>query len=265
MNKFQKLIFLAAAIGFIILFIHDRYLQYQLNNPKNQPKSQLTSIPVSTVAKVVKTYTDTSGRHHEVISKNNTTITEAQTRLKGTVGILDTAAIALDIQAKKIDQVTKANFELKKENLTLKAERDSLKKKTIYHYQDGHLNLTETKLDSSLNITANYTFNSDLNWVDYSKRSWFLGSKRSFTDIYSDSPNITIKGVNRVTIEHPLSQFGVRLRLSSRYDFYNSTFNVGPGAEISINNFDIKGYYYYHFTPSIWRPVIGVDYNIIKF
>lgn len=243
---------------------------------KEEAQQKLTIIgkdTIKTSVEPVKIYTDSMGEKHVVIAGDANKVAQKNINTigEGTVKLLDSAALALNLSIgdrDKITQLTKIVTETTGENILLKRTIDSLNGKvvTLYKYKDKYLDLTVSKTDTGNNLTADYKFNDDITYVDYLKKKWFLGVNHSFTDLYSTNPNTTIKGVSRLTIEHPLSTFGLRLKTSGAYNFQNKELSVGPGMELDFGNkIDASFLYLRNLSNNIWIPVIRLDYNLINF
>lgn len=258
-------------ITFGILYINN------LREKLKDSEDKITALTVrdnKAVAKIVKTYTDTSGRAHTVIERDANKVTEKALKDGAvSVGILDTASKALKIAKEQIDQLTNVNFQLSQNNLSLRRSvdkevirNDSLKKQVSSYYKDKFLNMSIIT-DSLGNQSASYSVYANLKWIDYHKKKIpVIGQNFYYTDFWSDNPNLKLVGnLQRVTIEHATKNFGLKIKASSIYNFKTKQLLPGAGAQISLNRFDISGFYNYDFNLNQSIPTLRVDYNIATF
>lgn len=267
MNTATKIVlgafgFLLIVIGLMAWRIH--YLNEKIDNPK----LLISQTSISTNVKPISTYKDSMGQNHVVISGTANTIKDVELKKAnvGTIKLLDTIGLALRLSLKdkeKLDQVTQVNLVLSQSNLRLQKKVDSLTKVVSYSYKDKYITLNVIPKDSSM--IANYNVHAKIDWVDYSKKKWLLGEKIQYTDIFSDNPNILIGDLQRVTIKHDPSTFGLRFKASSSYGFKSGNINLGPGLELDFGRINVSGYYFRNLNQNQWTPVVRLDYNILNF
>ncbi|MDM1138896.1 hypothetical protein [Empedobacter sp. R132-2] len=200
---------------------------------KSTEKEQQFNDLVSTGAKatVIKEYIRDSIEHvvyqDRVIPDN-----EAAKRLALSKSYADSLEKALKISLNKIDQVTKVNAELKAKVQLKPNEANNLV------YQDRWLKLNYNQ--DSNQVAVNYDVG--LNIARYSDKSWFLGKKTNYIDVYSDDPRVTIKGLQTFRVEEKKeSPFSVGVQLG--YGIYQqnnqikTTPYVGLGLNLKLFNF----------------------------
>lgn len=205
------------------------FKQYNENKERQvQYKELLTS---SGKNEVVKEYIRDSIKHTVFVEKKIKD-TELEKRLAITSQYADSLATALQISISQIKQVTKVNAEL---DATLKLVNQEDGTVT---YQDKYLSLLYKPQEQLLDLN----YKVKLNVARYSKRTWILGPKESYIDIYSDDPRVTIKGLNSFTLqEKSQRRFGI---------------GVSTGYAVAINNNQL-----------VTQPYIGVglNYNVLNF
>src|SRR5690606_24687869 len=97
-----------------------------------------------------------------------------------------------DIREGRVKGYTQTIGQLSDENILLKQEIDQLTRDTSYRYQDEYLSLGFQKRNDTLMIGSfKYDFNFET--MQYWDRDWFLGRKKSYTNIWSKDPRVTIK------------------------------------------------------------------------
>lgn len=142
----------------------------------------------NTIVDTLVIYKDANSANHALIKYNP----EAKQELKNAISkefysyTTDTLAPALQIAQKEIDRLIRINAKLK--GIIEATSKDTVEKKTIY---EGPYMKIVTINDSA----AQYSYNAELNFIDYHKKSGFLGRDLYYTDISSPDTSFTIYGV----------------------------------------------------------------------
>lgn len=157
---------------------------------------------------------------------------ETAKRLAISKSYADSLEKALNISLNKIDQVTKVNAKLKA-NVVLQPDQAN-----NLVYQDKWLKLDLNKDSNQLGLS----YDVGLNIVRYSDKTWLLGKKKSFIDIYSDDPRVKILGLQTFRVEEKKkSPFGIGVSIG--YGIFNqdnqlkTTPYVGVGLNYNLINF----------------------------
>lgn len=182
-------------------------------------------------------------------------------------GIIDTTAMALNIQKNQIQQLTIINSSLKADNLKAERTLDSLKKE-VFTYSDKYVKLKFNPADTTkkTDATFDFSYNATLNSVQYWKRKFpIIGAKKSYIDIWSEDKRTTINSVKRLTIEQKAPEFGLRLQLRSIYSLTSHKLYAGPGVSFDFNRYSLLGYSYYNFSNNTWQYSVGINYDLIRF
>jgi chemotaxis signal transduction protein len=267
MNKLSSIIIGTLALGLVAAIAFGLYERKQRYKAETQTAS--TQKVVSQAAKIIDHYIDSSKRNHVVISADSNQLEEKWykngTAISG--GIVDTVTAALNIAKKQLQEVTQIASQTKADKLQALKTIDSLKQVT-YYYKDRYLQLAYRPArtgDTTDNGQFDFKYNDSLNVVQYWKKDWFLGSKKSYIDIYSNDPRTSINGVKRLVVKQEQPTFGLRVQAVSNYSFSRKVLNVGPGIQFDIKRFSLIGTYYYDTDLNQWRPSVGLRYDIIRF
>ncbi|KAA5533735.1 hypothetical protein F0919_14480 [Taibaiella lutea] len=148
----------------------------------------------------------------------------------GTIGsaYIDTLKRAINIAEKQMDQVTKINASLAAESITLKQSTDN----KLYEHHDKWLSLSYYPDSNKFNLH----YDVSLNTVRYWKRSWILGSKQYYLDIFSDDPRIKIDNIKRYTIAEPKpKKFGIGLHAGYSFNPVNNQWHPSFGFGLNYN------------------------------
>jgi hypothetical protein len=167
-----------------------------------------------------------------VVIKEVPVATTAEKSIAVGSGYLDTLTKALSIAVNKVDEATKVNATLIAENIQLR----QMQAGSMLQYRDKWLRLD---YDPDSNTVA-LNYDVSLNIAKYWKRSWLVGEKKYYVDIFSDDPRVQVNSVKRYTMAQSRQRrFGVGFNASYSYlPFYNS-----------------------------WQPAIGIgiNYNLFEF
>ncbi|WP_114937586.1 hypothetical protein [Mucilaginibacter endophyticus] len=268
MNRLTKIVIGLLVVGLIVSILYAKHEHWRAE--KAEVQASTNQNVVSQAATIINHYIDTSKRNHIVISAGQNVLPQNWykngTAISG--GLVDTVSAALNIAKKQLQEVTQiASVTQAKQ---LKAERtiDSLKRLT-YYYKDKYLQLAYRPAiagsDTSDHGQFDYKYNDELNVVQYWKRGWILGAKRSYIDIYSSDPRTTINGVKRLVVKQNEPTFGLRVQAVSNYSLSRKTLNIGPGLQFDFKRFSVIGTYYYDTDANSWRPSIGARYDLVRF
>lgn len=266
-DKLYKVIIAVLGIALIIATIICVVEHNKRSNAENQSAS--SQKVVSQAATIINHYIDTSKRNHVVISSDSNKLSQDWykngTAISG--GLVDTVTAALNIARKQLQEVTQIASETRAAKLKADKTIDSLKQVT-YFYKDKYLELAYRPAkvgDTTSNGEFEFKYNDSLNVVQYWKRAWLLGAKKSYIDIYSNDPRTTINGVKRLKVEQKEPAFGLRIQAVSNYNFSRGLINAGPGVQFDYKRLSLVGSYYYDFDANLFRPALGARYDLIRF
>lgn len=257
----SKILKLAPWIGLIIfagLWFYETNRMPEERPPGKEPKVE---VPIETRFK------DSAGNEHVVIKDGKNVIARAEIKNpERPRNIIDSSAALLKIATSEIQRVTRINSLTKDSLLRARTVINALSGQLAYRYKDKFVDLEFIPpIDTTGTGIFNFSYNADLNIVQYQKRKWFLGAKESFIDISSTDPRTTIRGVKQLTVKQKTPQFGLRLQASGNYNLYNDNAGFGPAIRVDIGRLSIQGNYMYYPKNKLWYPATIVNYDIIRF
>lgn len=165
----------------------------------------------------------------------------------------------------EVQQLTKVNAVLKdsltKKNVVIKnVNRDVIAWKTKY------IDIEANVKDS----TAKYTYNAQLDIVDYDKKESLFGKRKQYVAISSPDKNLKINNVENFTkaIKTPKDFLELNLKVQGLY--LDKTFIPYGGAEIIFNPDGrlkpIIGYGYFYQSDNLYPYLLGgLQFNVLKF
>ena len=224
---------------------------------------------VTQAATIINRYIDGSSRRHAVISADSNHLTNNwyTNGIAISGGLVDTVAEALKIAKDKLQQVTQIATVTKAAQLKAEKKIDSLQRLT-YYYHDRYLQLAYRPAyatDSTGNGQFDFAYNDSLNVVQYWKRNWLLGAKKSYIDIYSNDPRTTVNGIKRLVVEQKEPKLGVRILAMASYDFSRKLITIGPGLQVDFKHLSLTGSFYYDADAQSFKPKFAARYDFIKF
>jgi|GEM_PF-4515631 len=178
--------------------------------------------------------------------------------------IVDTAAMALDIQTRQLKEVTVIKARLEAENLQLKAQLDS-NQHLYYTYNQNGLDLKLTPpYDSSTYATADFLGTFNLTAAQGYKKKWFLGKQKTLLSITSDNPYFKVDKVNYIGFDKDPPNFNLELQASSSFTKLTGA-GIGPGIKLEIGRFDLHGDYQYYQQTKNWMYGANATFRLVKF
>ena len=221
--------------------------------------------PTGIQSAIIERYKDLQGLEHVQIPADEHVYTKSDIKALINIPILDTISKALNIKEKQVVDLTRINFTLKAENLKASKALDSQQRLT-YYYKDKYVNLAfRPSADSTDKGEFDFEYNADITVTQYWKRKWLLAKQKSFVDIYSNDKRATINGVERLTVAQNEPVFGLRLQARGIYSFTQNRLFPGVGLEVDFKKASVLGYGYYDTETNLFRPFIGLKYDLIRF
>ena len=256
---------LIAAV-FIVLYFHERNHEC--------PQVANGTLPTLPPAAPLLNYKDSAGRSHVVLDRDagEQIDREATTVANKVIGLV-ADSIGAGIKEKNIEGAMIVKLGASRDSIRfLRRTIDSLQHQ-VFTYQDEYLRLTmraPAPGDTANNGDFDFAYNADLRFVDYWKRDKVLGlnvgKKRYFTDISSSDPRMTIKGVDKFTIQRTVPQFGFRIQALAAYNFETQGYSAGAGVRFDAGDrFNAGLNYTYSFTLNKWIPITYVKYDLLQF
>lgn len=222
------------------------------------PKSSI-SIKADEVARKV----DEQGAEHVVFSEAEPILKLIEVRVEDKKRVDSLLSLA-GVKENQVKSISTAYAKVSQENIQLKRVLNAATQDTVYQYRDKWLDLSFERKDSALAI-GSFRYNFDFNTIEYKKRDWFLGKKKSYTEIWSSDPRVTIRGLEKVTIRQDEPEYGLRVQANTIWNPETGSMGYGPGIRIDINRFSIQGKYTYYPRSDTWRPMVSGNFDLIRF
>lgn len=231
---------------------------------KSCPSVMHETVRLDSIEVPVIKYIASDSTNHVVINNeiNKIIATETSQTAAKLEPIIQKLADNLSVSSKQIESSTTVSTSTSEREIALKKKIDSLES-NVYVFKDKYLDVTfRPDIEKP---TFDFSYNADLNITQYWKKTWFLGSKHSYTDISSNDPRTTIKGVSKFTVVQKQPTLGLRVQGVGGYSINNQAFFAGPSLRFDIKDLSIRGSYFYNTVTKKWTPNIAAEYNIIKF
>jgi len=228
----------------------------------------LDSIP--SAATPVLSYKSQDSVNHLVIDSRTNSIIEKEATRKAQelAPVIQNIAESLSIAPKQVESATTISTSSLRDSVVfLRKELDDAKSLS-YFYKDKYLTLTvrgNKYLDTADKGSFDFAYNADLNIVQYWKREHFFSTKKSYTDISSNDPRVTISGVKKFTVVQQQPQLGFRAGIRASYNTTTSAIGFGPYIRTDIMRWTIDGSYLFNSQTKKSGFVIGLNRDIIRF
>lgn len=132
-----------------------------------------------------------------------------------------------------------------------------------FRYSDRNLSIDFVFNKDSINKGHfNYQYNANINYAEYSKKSWIFGKKKDYVQFWIEDPKATINGAKRLVFEHKQPKASVDVSLAAMHvgNIYG-----GPLAEANIGNMAVGLGYFYDFERRSWFAPVTVKYRLARF
>ena len=228
----KNLIITVLACLIVLLGIGVFDLAYQL---KKQTES--TEGYKSLSEKNYKLYTE--------IYKDRDSITHAQQEVKPSSSpemsisnnyytyVQDSLAPSLKIAKGKIDELTRINAKLEGE---LKATREELsenKERSLF-FENKYLSIITTEDSTRQNPRLKYSYNAEINVVQFSKRKNIFSKQRNYIDVSSPDKNFKINGLEHFKKEIILRPKRIGVGFQAGYGI-NENLTISPYLGIGLS------------------------------
>lgn len=167
----------------------------------------------------------------------------------------------------EVQNLTKINAMLKdslsKKNLVINSVN-----KDVITWKSKYIEIQSNLKDS----TVKYTYNAQLDIIDYSKKESLFGSRKQYVSVSSPDKNLKINNLENYTKDIKTPKDFVELNLKIQGLYFNQSLIPYGGGELLFNpdgKFKpILGYgYIYNKSLKIFEPyfMAGLQYNLIRF
>jgi len=265
-TNFKNIIIVALAVLLVGCFVWARYEQAQSDKNANIAINAQKNVQV--VTKLVKEYIDSTGVKHGIYQDNKPVSQGDFLAVKKSYidSLGEGFRRALEqnkIKDNQIIELSRTNVILAANGLKGNKTIDSLGR-VVYRYKDKTFDLAFTPFKDSDNTNVfDASANIDLNYVKYSKRNPpIIGTKKTYTDIFSSDPRVSIAGQDKVTIEQERPFLGLRAQAITSYNFATGGVSMGPGLQIDLGKLSLSSGYLYNFKDKQWKPSATARYEI---
>lgn len=211
-------------------------------------------------AKRLKKKADSLGREHAILDETNHIISQAglnqstDTVVNSTVDSLTTL---LGIERRNFRSYVQAQTKVV----------DSLMRATKtdkgYEYSDRWVSLSLTTPTATDSAMFAFSYNAEVNYLQYWKRSWILGRKKSYMDIWLSDPRARVNGVKRLIVEPNPKTVSVDLMAVGEY--YRDAALFGGGVSVDVGRLRLQGNYLYDPNEKQWYPAFRGGWKLVSF
>ncbi|OOG19120.1 hypothetical protein BWD42_04000 [Sphingobacterium sp. CZ-UAM] len=243
-------------LGLVVLILALLLIQ-QVNKPKRSTIEQKAKEMVSAEVERVNTKIDKMGMQHAV--------TDEKEKIVSSLSNLDDSSRywkerfleQAGINEKNVKLMT--TYETTIKGMKLSASRTD----TGFYYSDKWANIQYVRpKDTADNGHFNFSYNAEINYAEYWKRSHFLAPKKHYIDFWINDPRAKINGVKRLQIESKEPKF--RLESSSMV-LYDGQTHIGGDIGVSLGNVRVGTSYLYNAATGEWKPYFYGKYKLIGF
>ncbi len=234
-------------------------------------------------APVADTYTDDAGADHTVFDATMTAEVDRRTRVAAgvTAAKIEQAAEAVGAKPKEIDGVWEARAHAAEERVRFQEHTIDSMGRATRSYKGPYISITArdgAPGDSTDYGTFDYKYNLRLTTVPYSRRDRFMGlrigARRNYIDVSSPDTNVTIDGLDYLTLEQRQPAFGLRLQVLATYGvnpadsglWQSGRLGFGAGFRFDFGDrFNIGMNYTFSPEERSGRAAASARYDIFRF
>jgi hypothetical protein len=257
---FKNILIVVLVIGCIVLFFWKPVSVQKAEQIVK--KNQIAADKIEAEVEIIAREFDERGVEHAKVIASN----EVDPEQASYIGVLDTAAIRIKIQAKQIESLTIINSQLVAKDLKATKIINDLGQ-AVFKYKDKYVDLSfrpptvNDTLNPNNDAAFDFTYNADLEIVQYQKRKWFLGEKRSYIDIASNDARTTISGVKRLTVRQDRPAYGLRAQAMTTYNINSGNIMIGPAIRFDAGRFSIQAARLYNPSRPRGINVVALTYD----
>jgi hypothetical protein len=222
---------------------------------------------VVTEAKIISQKIDKNSLQHTIVEETNNILPYNLIDVEDAYSkaFVDSLIAQTDIQKKEIVSLMKVNQTITGKNLQAVAVIDSMNRKK-YTFKDNNLFVTYTPdLDSLKAGRFDYSYNQDVNFIQYSRKKWLFGAEHNYIDISSTDPYSTINGVRKLSVQQPDKDFGIKV--TARTVYLPQSGNIGVGGQLRVRYKRITATGSILYFPQVqkWIPVARLEYDLLNY
>lgn len=253
------LIYILVAIVAIMGYqLYQRYRLEQDSKNVNLPKTAV-SIQAEEIARKV----DEQGVEHVIYKEAEPILKLIEVKVEDKTKV-DSLLNLAGVKDKQLKSLSTIVANVQQENIQLKRMIDNVTQDTVYAYKDKYLDLSFKRQSDTVTF-GSFSYNFDFNQVQYWKRDWFLGAKKSYVDVWSSDPRVKIRGVDRLQIKQVVPEFGLRVQGNAQWNPQTGAFGYGPALRIDMDRFSFQGTYTYFPELKHWTPVVSGNFDFWRF
>lgn len=252
-----------------------RYYRLYKNAVKPHPPVASYSSGSAAAVPIIDSFVDATGRQHTVIGTPEAIgRRKAEAIVNSTFKpIIDSLTRALAIRPKDIEGFTAVQMSTVRDSVKFLSRTLDSQRRQTRRYQDQYLSLLvrdPLPEDTADKGSFDFAYNADLKTVDYSRKKRILGlrigRRQYFTDISSSDPRMTIRGVDKFTMQRRVPPLGLRIQALAGYNITNNNFSAGLGLRLDVGDRLNGGYNYtFNIDQQRWVQSVYVKYDLLQF
>jgi len=238
------LIIAALAIGMICLGV-GWYKSYQ-TAASFQQKDALVKDKILTGAKEIARAVKSSGAETVLLDITDNHTSNKNVNQTDIPGIVDTAALAIDILKKQLKEVTVINGQYSAEKLQLTAQLDSFRN-LYYTYSGNGLDLRLTPPNAMSPVaTADFMGRFGITIAKGDRSKWYTPWKsRNLMSVSSDSKYFKVDHVNYIGFDKEPLPFHFDIEPMAAYNKFAGA-SAGAGINLQVGRFVLRPNYQYY-------------------
>jgi|GEM_PF-2442466 len=257
----MKTILIYILVAIVAIMGYQLYRAHRID--KDSKSVNLPKTGVSMQAEEIARKVDEQGAEHVIYKEAEPILKLIEVKVEDKTKV-DSLLNLAGVKDKQLKSLSTVVANVQQENIQLKRIINNVTQDTVYAYKDKYLDLSFKRQSDTVTF-GSFSYNFDFNSVQYWKRDWFLGAKKSYVDIWSSDPRVKIRGVDRLQIKQVMPEFGLRVQGNAQLNPETGAFGYGPALRIDANRFSFQGTYTYYPQSGRWRPTISGNFDFWRF
>lgn len=255
----MKTILIYIMVAIVAILSYQLYKAHKAEKASQSVELQKTGVSIE--AEEIARKVDEQGAEHVIYKEAEPILKLIEVKVEDKARV-DSLLHLAGIKEKQLKSLQTTVATVSQENIKLKKMVKGVD--TVYEYKDKYLDLSFKRQSDTLTF-GSFAYNFDFNSVQYWKRDWFLGAKKSYVDIWSSDPRVKIRGVERLQIRQSDPNYGLRVQGNAMWNPETGAIGYGPAIRIDASRFSFQGTYTYYPESRRWRPTVSGNFDFWRF
>lgn len=231
---------------------------YLTKKPPASPIEKAAKETVRIDAERLTRKSDSLGREHAILDETAHAISQA-----GLAVATDSTLINTVDSLIRLIGIERRHFRsyVQAQTRTVDSLMKATRTPTGYAYSDKWVSMALKHPTATDSAMFSFSYNAEVNMLQYWKRKHFLAQKRPYLDIWLSDPRAKINGVKRLVVQPKPNAVGFSVQAVGDYSGRGEV-SMGVGATLRAGRVRLQGAYLNDMRGQ-WRPAFRGSYDLI--